>query len=204
MSLQVRIAKAVAASTIAIAAVSAGSAQAAPFTVNVGSDFSTMPTSINYEGSTFTFSSTGDLFNPAAITTAGGGAVRAFGGFFGIPVVPSTDFPDRGTGVLTYGPGMQFASFTSQTTIPYSNGDNYLGLRATQGGQNYYGYAFFTNTVLNSFAFETAANTAISINTSTAAVPEPASWAMLILGMGIVGYAMRRRQKVTTRVSFAA
>ena len=36
----------------------------------------------------------------------------------------------------------------------------------------------------------------------TGAVPEPASWAMMILGMGAVGFALRR-QKVTTRVQFA-
>jgi hypothetical protein len=36
----------------------------------------------------------------------------------------------------------------------------------------------------------------------TPAVPEPATWAMMILGMGAVGCAMRR-QKVTTRVSYA-
>lgn len=35
------------------------------------------------------------------------------------------------------------------------------------------------------------------------AVPEPASWAMMIVGMGAIGFAMRRRQKVTTRVSYA-
>ena len=36
------------------------------------------------------------------------------------------------------------------------------------------------------------------------AVPEPATWAMMILGMGTVGYAMRRRQKIVTRASYAA
>jgi hypothetical protein len=34
------------------------------------------------------------------------------------------------------------------------------------------------------------------------AVPEPATWAMMISGFGLIGYAMRRRPKVTTRVSF--
>ena len=34
------------------------------------------------------------------------------------------------------------------------------------------------------------------------AAPEPATWAMMILGVGIVGYAMRRRQRITTRVAF--
>ncbi|MFW2828860.1 PEPxxWA-CTERM sorting domain-containing protein [Sphingomonas sp. ID0503] len=36
--------------------------------------------------------------------------------------------------------------------------------------------------------------------TATAAVPEPASWAMMIAGFGLVGGAMRRR----TRVAYAA
>ena len=35
------------------------------------------------------------------------------------------------------------------------------------------------------------------------AVPEPSAWAMMIVGMGAVGFAMRRRN-VTTRVSYAA
>lgn len=35
------------------------------------------------------------------------------------------------------------------------------------------------------------------------AVPEPATWAMMIVGMGIVGGAMRRRAKTSTKVSFA-
>jgi hypothetical protein len=35
------------------------------------------------------------------------------------------------------------------------------------------------------------------------AVPEPATWGMMILGMGLVGGTMRRKQKVATRVTFA-
>ena len=54
----------------------------------------------------------------------------------------------------------------------------------------------------------TGVSHSLSINAivggNAGAVPEPASWAMMILGVGAVGYAMRRRQKVTTRVSFAA
>ena len=43
----------------------------------------------------------------------------------------------------------------------------------------------------------------VPIVSVTPAVPEPASWAMMMVGLGAVGYTMRRRKKVTTRVSFA-
>jgi hypothetical protein len=43
----------------------------------------------------------------------------------------------------------------------------------------------------------------LTISAVNSAVPEPATWAMMILGMGAVGYAMRRRQKVTAKVRFA-
>ena len=38
---------------------------------------------------------------------------------------------------------------------------------------------------------------------ATAPVPEPATWAMLLLGFGGVGFAMRRNRKVTARIHFA-
>ncbi|MCU6453925.1 PEPxxWA-CTERM sorting domain-containing protein [Sphingomonas sp. A2-49] len=50
-----------------------------------------------------------------------------------------------------------------------------------------------------------AAGTITYLVADVAPVPEPATWAMMILGMGAVGFAMRRRQKnVTTTVAYAA
>lgn len=37
----------------------------------------------------------------------------------------------------------------------------------------------------------------------TAAVPEPATWALMLAGFGLIGFAMRRRNKVSTTVRFA-
>lgn len=37
----------------------------------------------------------------------------------------------------------------------------------------------------------------------TGAVPEPATWAMMLAGFGAVGFAMRRRANVRTTVAFA-
>lgn len=38
---------------------------------------------------------------------------------------------------------------------------------------------------------------------ANAAVPEPATWAMMLLGFGAMGYAVRRRGKVDARIRFA-
>lgn len=44
----------------------------------------------------------------------------------------------------------------------------------------------------------------VQIGGAVAAVPEPASWAMMIVGFGLIGGAMRRRKdKTTTNVAFA-
>lgn len=41
------------------------------------------------------------------------------------------------------------------------------------------------------------------IDSSVAAVPEPATWAMMIFGIGAVGFGLRRRSAVRTAVRFA-
>lgn len=46
-------------------------------------------------------------------------------------------------------------------------------------------------------------NVSISGGPVTAAVPEPASWAMMLAGFGVIGGAMRRRRAVRTAVNFA-
>lgn len=84
-------------------------------------------------------------------------------------------------------------------------------LVVTGGGSGFFGVvdnAGFTGLSLRSSATFgnygiDALEYSITAPTMTAAVPEPASWAMMMIGIGAVGYAMRRRQKVMTRVSFA-
>jgi hypothetical protein len=53
------------------------------------------------------------------------------------------------------------------------------------------------------YIFPRVARSGNQVLASASAVPEPASWAMMILGMGAVGGALRRRSKVSTSVKFA-
>ncbi len=67
-----------------------------------------------------------------------------------------------------------------------------------------YTYQFTATGTSTTLTFTGGSGTAFGAaldDVSVAAVPEPATWAMMILGFGFAGFAMRRRQAV--RVSFA-
>ena len=76
---------------------------------------------------------------------------------------------------------------------------------------NLYGEQLFTGTIfdptfiLGTFALSDVAGGqpvyTLTIEAADAAVPEPATWAMMLLGFGAVGFAMRRRRhgEVTVR-----
>lgn len=54
------------------------------------------------------------------------------------------------------------------------------------------------------FSFTGFSNGTLTVSqVAAAAVPEPATWAMLIAGFGGIGFAMRRRAKVRTTVAYS-
>ena len=173
----------------------ATSAGAVPVITAVNANLAAAPYTFSYMGAAFTFGATGDIFGPLNVRDTADGAISSFGGFLGIPVSPSPSFTNRGT--VTYGPSDSFAAFPTTTAVSYSNGKNFLGLRVTSGGSNYYGFAYTTNSVLNSFGFETAADTAITATTAIPAVPEPATWVMLLFGFAMTGAAVRYGRRRT-------
>ena len=78
------------------------------------------------------------------------------------------------------------AAFTSVTINPSSN---LLGLDASR-------ITFDANNIyVNWDGLSVSASTFVTLNIS-GAVPEPASWALMIAGFGMVGFAARRRRAV--------
>ena len=92
------------------------------------------------------------------------------------------------------------ASFTGTTVIAAADGDQtdpatnrLVKLTFTGGDQsNVTGLRFKSTS--NAFEFD---------NVAVAAVPEPAAWMVMMLGMAGVGFSMRRKKDTTLRVRFA-
>lgn len=159
----------------------------------INQDISTTPYTFTFNGGTFTFDTRGSFPDFLFVQTSGGAAVRTVFG------QPSTDFTNRGTVRYDNSTLGGFAAFPDRTNVRFTNGENFLGLRVTSGGQDFFGFAFTTNTVLNSIGFETSPGVVITATRAIpAAVPEPGTWGLMILGFGAVGFAMRRRQTRTT------
>ena len=162
-----------------------GTAKATEVIQLINANLQSSPYTISFDGGGFTFSSTGDFTSPLAVQTSGGGEVSEVFG------QPSSYFINRGT--VEFGPDqfVQFAAFPTTTTVPYSNSDNFIGLESIDNGQDYFGFAYTTDSTLRGFGYETVANQSITAS----AVPEPSVWAMMFAGVALIGAALRFSRK---------
>lgn len=90
------------------------------------------------------------------------------------------------------------------------NGITYIGVHygAGQGPVNTPGgvtafYRFDAGTNLDSFSFQNGSVSGVSLYKTGGAVPEPATWGLMILGIGLAGGVMRRRQRQAVSYNFA-
>ena len=109
---------------------------------------------------------------------------------------------------ITFGFTLNGLSIGSTTFNPGDSATRLLTFNfgtITTLGQNYTLTASVTQGVeFGAGAIQFATNAPLTLIEGTAgAVPEPATWAMMMLGFGMVGFGVRRRAgKVTTRVAF--
>lgn len=106
-----------------------------------------------------------------------------------------------------------FANTTSntQTAAFQVPGSHILGFRFFNESTNAVNYGYMTTIsegatgfphTITGWAFEDSGG-AITIPSVSGAVPEPATWAMMLMGFGAIGAAMRRRRATTLRVSYS-
>jgi len=156
-----------------------------PYTVNIGPDAS------------YTFSNISNGTSTVALSMTGTGQVYG-NGFFSPnapdPLQIDVLVPDQ----LSLG---QFFQQTGTQSIPFSLTQSSVALRFLTGGQTYYGYAQVGGSKLIQFAYNNTPLGSISTGQAPAAVPEPATWAMMLVGFGMLGGALRR--KAVTGARFA-
>lgn len=131
----------------------------------------------------------------AAGPLAGQPATLTFNGFVNVLgfLIGSPDTYNRVTinstaGAFSFAPGALGLPGDGDQSL-----SRYVNFTTTAPGERILS-ASFTNNPAND-AFEVA-------NFSVGAVPEPATWAMMLLGFGAVGYSMRKRRTVT-RITYA-
>lgn len=163
----------------------------------------------NQSGGTITFTSAEevgivmDANGQASISAADGrlGSLRfdlssgTFGGaVFNLSPVPGNRDNEAISAVFTFlGADGNTISLSKDVTLS-TNGNNWFGVSGN-AGERLTGISFLTNNHLTDGigSFQQLRLSDVQLNS---AVPEPATWAMMLFGFGAVGYSMRSRRRV--------
>lgn len=145
-------------------------------------------------GSTGNYATSGPSDGTGILSLAAFGDIDWISFIWGsIDTYNTLDVLDAGGGIL--------ASFTGTTVIAAANGNQsdpetnrLVKLTFTDADRSNVASLRFRSTS-NAFEFD---NVAVS-----AAVPEPGTWLLMMMGMAAVGFTMRRQKKQTLRVRYA-
>lgn len=130
------------------------------------------------------------------------------GGVAGTTAGPYLDLPAGS--VISAASTFSATTLSTQTAAFQASGTHILGFRFFNESTSAvnYGYLTLTSTgplgfpaTVNGWTFENNGG-AIAVPRLAAAVPEPTAWAMMMLGFGVVGAAMRHTRATTLRVRY--
>ena len=180
-------------------------AQAAVVGSTTDVDFTGSSVTFGFGGPTFTLTDTSGgsfTFDPVSISTQGTAMVNSLA-LFG-PAQPTSYFdPVRGSGILVFDDSFQYTAFPDATVIRSSAGPTFIGLKLTLSDGDHFGYAQFAGTFLDSYAFESIAGVGIQAGSPIAPVPEPATYALMLAGLAITTFAVRRRRALPGAIAAA-
>ncbi|MDJ0278961.1 PEPxxWA-CTERM sorting domain-containing protein [Sphingomonas sp. 2R-10] len=152
------------------------------------------------DAATFLFQITGGYQASFAIDSAALAPPAQIGaGFFTVFDTPGTF---GGVGLTASSVTFNTTAFDGGLTIELPDGD----FRGFLGSQLFTGTTAMPSLLTGAFTLASDIDQSpvtITVSQSVAAVPEPATWAMMIIGFGAVGIGMRRRAAIRTEVRFA-
>lgn len=163
----------------------ASGASAASYLFTFQFDAFMSPTA-TFAASTIVFSA--DSFDPTTLTYVSGNLNGA--------TAPTAD-------LINFTPGSPLRLYDFRMVPPGAPLDTVVGGRMavlTPTGPGFYGSGVAGRSIVEDIGIVTRFGTGSLVITE--AIPEPSTWAMLILGFGAVGATMRRRA-ITTRLAFA-
>lgn len=163
-------------------------AEAAIVLTQPDADFSAAPYTISFGAgaATYTFTDiydpSSDPFTVAAVSTGGDATVNSF---LGQPIA----FQE---GALIGATGYGFSALPTPSGIPYSIAEDSIGLAFSLPDGIHYGFVTTLGPEVTLYGYNTTPGDFITVG-----VPEPATWVMLIIGVGVFG-AMARIRAITS------
>jgi hypothetical protein len=164
---------------------SMAAAEAKNVVVSLEADFSSAPFTISFGGgaATYTFTYINDGLTADAVSTGGNALVNSFLSV-PIPFELGTAIGDNGY--------ESFTSFPSPAGVLYSIAEDSIGLQFQLPDGVHFGYVTTIGPEVIQYGYNDTPGASIATG---AAAPEPATWVMLIVGLGVLGALGRRSAK---------